>query len=240
MRRSLLALLLLAACGRPLTPHEVAFLSDLHGPALDTSRVRLHDSPRLSAVRVLPAPPRLTCQSRIFPPPRGDTIRTATGAISIFEDVYVRRDLYRDDMVEGWPEVLPLAEAMLLAHEMVHAWQWQNRDLTGYFPIKAAFEHVEQADPYLFDLDTSADFLGYGYEQQGAIMEEYVCCRTLAPKAGRTERLHEMLSRYFPLKPLDEPMTEWVALPWEGVQVEGICDGDTSEAGGTSPSSEDR
>ncbi|HVG49070.1 MAG TPA: hypothetical protein VM899_13170, partial [Rubellimicrobium sp.] len=108
MRRTLLALLLLSACGRPLTPGEVAFLQDLHGPSLDTSRVRLHDSPRLSAVRVLPAPPRVTCQSRIFPPPRGDTIRTATGAISIFEDVYVRRDLYRDDMVEGWPEVLPL------------------------------------------------------------------------------------------------------------------------------------
>ena len=224
MRWSVFALLLLAACGRPLTSSEVAFLSDLHGPALDTSRVRLHDSPRLSAVRVLPAPPRLTCQSRLFPPPGGETIRTATGAISIFEDVYVRRDLYRDDMVEGWPEVLPLADARLLAHEMVHAWQWQNREITGYFPLKAAFEHVEQADPYLFDLDTSADFLGYGYEQQGAIMEEYVCCRTLAPEAPRTERLHEMLGKYFALSPLDRPMTEWVELPWRGAEVGGICD----------------
>jgi hypothetical protein len=33
-----------------------------------------------------------------------------------------------------------------------------------------------------------------------------------------------MLSEYFPLSPLDRPMTEWVALPWEGVEVEGICD----------------
>ncbi len=224
MRRSLLALLLLAACGRPLTPAEVAFLSDLHGPALDTSRVRLHDSPRLSGVRVLPAPPRLTCQSRLFPPPRGETIRTATGAISIFEDIYVRRDLYRDDMVEGWPEVLPLADAMLLAHEMVHAWQWQNRDVTGYHPLRAAFEHVGSADPYLFDLGTSADFLDYGYEQQGSIMEEYVCCRTLAPEAPRTARLHAMLSEHFALSPLDRPMTEWVRLPWDGAEVKGICD----------------
>ena len=59
----------------------------------------------------------------------------------------MRGDLYRGDMVEGWPEVLPLADAMLLAHEMVHAWQWQNRDLTGYHPLKAAFEHVGSADP---------------------------------------------------------------------------------------------
>ncbi|TNC71627.1 hypothetical protein [Rubellimicrobium roseum] len=225
MRRALLALLLLAACGRPLTPGEVAFLKGLHGPALDMDRVRLHDGIQLGSPRTVPAPPRLTCQSRIFPPPRGETIRVHTGAISIFENIYFRRDLYREDMVEGWPEVLPLADAMLLAHEMVHAWQWQNRHVTGYHPLKAAFEHAREADPYLFDLDTSARYLDYGYEQQGAIMEEYVCCRTLAPEADRTARLHAMLSEVFPLKPLDEPLSEWVALPWDGVEVEGICDG---------------
>jgi hypothetical protein len=224
MRPALLALLLLAACGRPLTPNEVAFLADLHGPSLDTSRVRLHETPRLSGVRVLPAPPRLSCQSRIFPPPRSNPVRVTTGAMAVFEHIYVRRDLYQEDMVEGWPEVLPLADAMLLAHEMVHAWQWQNRALTGYHPIKAALEHTGRADPYLFDLETEADFLDYGYEQQGSIMEEYVCCRTLAPKAPRTARLHEMLGKYFALSPLDRPMTEWVALPWDGVEIEGICD----------------
>jgi hypothetical protein len=144
--------------------------------------------------------------------------------MAVFEHIYVRRDLYQEDMVEGWPEVLPLADAMLLAHEMVHAWQWQNRALTGYHPIKAALEHTGRADPYLFDLETEADFLDYGYEQQGSIMEEYVCCRTLAPKAPRTARLHEMLGKYFALSPLDRPMTEWVALPWDGVEIEGICD----------------
>ena len=40
--RSFLALLLLAACGRPLTPNEAAFLQTLQGPALDASQVRLH------------------------------------------------------------------------------------------------------------------------------------------------------------------------------------------------------
>lgn len=228
----LAALLLLAACGRPLTPNEAAFLSELHGPALDIDNVRLHEVRRLSYTRVLPTPPRLTCQARIFPAPRGETIRVQTGALALFEDVYVRADLYRDDMVEGWPEVLPLADAMLLAHEMVHAWQWQNRELTGYHPARAAFEHVRQADPYLFDLATDADFLDYGYEQQGSIMEEYVCCRTLAPQAERTARLHDLLAKHFPLRPLDEPMTEWVALPWEGVELEGICDGGLSRAGG--------
>jgi hypothetical protein len=147
-----------------------------------------------------------------------------TGALALFQNVFIRDDLYREDMVEGWPRVLPLADAMLLAHEMVHAWQWQNRDLTGYHPVRAAFEHVGSADPYLFELGTDTDFLDYGYEQQGSIMEEYVCCRTLAPGAARTERLHGMLAEYFALSPLDRPMSERVALPWPGVEVEGICD----------------
>jgi hypothetical protein len=172
----------------------------------------------------VPTPPRLTCQSRLYPPPRGETIRVQTGAMAVFGDIFVREDLYRADMVEGWPEVLPLDDAMLLAHEMVHAWQWQNRELTGYHPFKAAIEHVGSADPYLFDIDTSTDFLDYGYEQQGSIMEEYVCCRTLAPRASRTERLHAMLGEYFALFPLDRPVAEWVRLPWDGAEVYGICD----------------
>lgn len=223
--RLLLALLLLTACGRPLTPSETAFLAAIHGPALDASAVRLHGDLAVGEPRTIPAPPRVSCQSRLYPPPRGGTVRTLIGGQSIFNDVFFRADLYRDDMVEGWPEVLPLADAMLLAHEMVHAWQWQNRAATGYHPLKAAVEHARAADPYLFDLGTSADLLDYGWEQQGSIMEEYVCCRTLAPSAPRTARLHAVLGEHFPLRPLDEPLTPYVALPWEGVEVEGICDG---------------
>lgn len=220
----LLPLLLLAACGRPLTPNERAFLADLHGPSLSVEGVRLHEGLAPSSPRTIPAPPRLTCQARLYPPPGGDTVRVRTGAVAVFGDIFIREDLYRRDMVEGWPAVLPLADAMLLAHEMVHAWQWQNRATTGYHPLRAAFEHVGSADPYLFDLGGSAEFLDYGYEQQGSIMEEYLCCRTLAPQAARTGRLHAMLSEHFALAPLDRPMTEWVRLPWDGAEVEGICD----------------
>lgn len=223
MRPLLLALLLLAACGRPLTPNEAAFLQTIKGDTLDPARVRLHDGLMVGPPRVVPAPPRLTCQARLFPPPQGARVRVNTGAMSIFQDVFVRPDLYREDFAEGWPEVLPLADAMLLAHEAVHAWQWQNRAITGYHPLRAAFEHARSPDPYLFDLDTNTDYLDYGYEQQGAILEEYVCCRTLAPEAERTGRLHEMLGKYFPLKDLDEPLTETALLPWRGVEVDGIC-----------------
>jgi hypothetical protein len=112
---------------------------------------------------------------------------------------------------------------MLLAHEMTHVWQWQNRDLTGYHPLKAAFEHIASPDPYLFDPDTPADFLSFGYEQQGAIVEEYVCCRTLAPQAERTHRLHDMLAAVMPVAPIPQTRDP-VLLPWNGVEIEGICD----------------
>ena len=221
--RPLLARLLLAACGRPLTSSEAAFLAEIHGPALSTASVRLSDGLAPEAPRTVPTPPRVTCQSRLYPP-RPPTVRVRTGALTAFDAVFFRPDLYRDDMLAGWPDVLPLEDAMLLAHEMVHVWQWQNRDLTGYHPLKAAFEHVRAPDPYLFELE-ARDLLDYGYEQQGAILEEYLCCRTLAPEAARTERLHAMLAEHFPLRPLDAPLSEAALLPWAGVEVEGICDG---------------
>ncbi len=221
--RPLPLLLLLAACGRPLTDAEFAFLSTLQGDTIIAENVRLHDGLAVVAPREVPAPPRTTCQARLYPPPQGPTIRVNTGALALFEDVHLRSDLYRDDMAEGWPRSIPLADAMLLAHEMVHVWQWQNRALTGYHPARAAFEQVTKPDPYLFDLDSAADFLDYGYEQQGSIMEEYVCCRTLAPDAPRTARLHALLADYFPLAPLGTAQPEWALLPWDQVEIEGIC-----------------
>ena len=63
-----------------------------------------------------------------------------------------------------------------------------------------------------------------GFEQQGAIVEEYVCCRALAPDAPRTKRLHEMLSEALPVADLPGARREHdVLLPWKGVQLEGIC-----------------
>ena len=50
MRRLLIALLFLTACGRPLTPSEQAFAQSIHGPTLNYSSVRLHDGAPTRAV----------------------------------------------------------------------------------------------------------------------------------------------------------------------------------------------
>ena len=221
----LFALLLLAACGRPLTEGERALARVTHGDAVDLDRIRFHDGALVgSYVWERPARPRSSCRERIWPPGRpGELVEVSPGAIALFNRVFYRTDLYRPDYAPGFPDRIFLAEAMLFAHELTHIWQWQNRARTGYHPFLAAREHTRSPDPYLFELET-ADFLSYGYEQQGAIMEEYVCCTVLDPDAPRTERLRRMLAREIPVGDLDAALGEaQVIVPWSGVELRGIC-----------------
>lgn len=218
-------LMLLAACGRPMTENEIAFARAIHGDDVNPARVRFHDGLIAGSFTYQrPVRPRLTCMERIFPPSRGETVTVSPGAAVAFNRVFYRRDLYRDDFMPNFPEQIDLLDATLMAHEMVHVWQWQNRKRTGYTPLKALLEHSASPDPYLFDPDTTAGFLSYGYEQQGTIVEEYVCCRALAPTAERTRRLHAMLAREMPVSPLPERRESDVLLPWRGAEVARICD----------------
>jgi hypothetical protein len=135
--------------------------------------------------------------------------------------VFFARDWYEENFLPDYPEVMHLAHAMLLAHEITHVWQWQNRAETGYSPLRSVAEHTRSPDPYLFDVGTGADFLDYGYEQQASIVEEYVCCATLDPDAPRTRRMAAMLRGAFPLGRL--PIPDRVILPWTGAETTGIC-----------------
>lgn len=226
MRLALLFLLLLAACGRPLTPSEAEYLAAIHGPDLDTSKIRLVDGHFAGAMTYrIPVRPRTTCQERIWPPLSETTeVTVAPAATVLFNKVMIRDDIYRPDFLEGWPKEVDLLDAMLFAHEATHVWQWQNRKRTGYTPLKALNEHVASKDPYLFDPDNTTRFLDYGYEQQGSIVEEYVCCRLLDPEAPRTARLRSLIAAEMPIDRLDRVITTpRVRVPWKDVETEGIC-----------------
>ncbi|MDK3019967.1 hypothetical protein [Pseudodonghicola flavimaris] len=220
-----LALLGLATCGRPLTDHEMAFAETLQGRAMDLDRVRLVRGAPLGSITFHRKPrPRVTCGERILPPATDEIVTAKPAAVTLFNRILFTRDWYLADYLPHYPQRLYLSEAMLFAHEMTHVWQWQNRARTGYSPLRAAAEHRGTDDPYLFDLTSAPAFLDFGYEQQGAIMEEYVCCRSLAPQAARTRRLHRMLSEALPLAPLPRRRESDVVLPWRGVTLAGICD----------------
>ena len=220
-----LFVLVFASCGRPLTPQEQAFAGNIHGDTLALDRVRLVEGAPVAAITYKrEARPRLACRERILPPVKEEIVTGKPAAVALFNRIYFTKDWYLDDYMPQYPEQMHLIAAMLLAHELTHVWQWQNRKTTGYHPLRAAAEHGGQKDPYLFDLDTSPDFLAYGFEQQGAIVEEYVCCRALDPDAARTRRLHRMLSPHFDLSSLPGTRRESdVVIPWSGAKVNGIC-----------------
>lgn len=224
MRRlaALSCLLILAACGRPLSPGEASFAARMHGASLDVSRVRLHDGALIGKTTYTrPKRPRLACRERILPEPASQTVTVSPAAAALFNHIFLAHDWYEDDFLPGYPERMSLIHAMLFAHEIAHVWQWQNRARTGYAPWRSAAEHRQGADPYLFDIAARADFLDFGYEQQASIVEEYVCCAALDPAAPRTRRLAAMLRAAFPMQRLDIP--EQVSLPWDGADTRGIC-----------------
>lgn len=223
--RVFLILTLLASCGRPLTDAERAFADTIHGDQLDQNRVRLIDGAPTRAVTFKrKARPRTTCRERILPPPTSDIVTAKPAAVALWQNVLFDKDWYLDDYVPAYPEEINLVAAMLLAHELTHVWQWQNREVTGYSPLKAAREHRFSDDPYLFDVSAERRFLDFGFEQQGSIVEEFVCCRALDPQGGRTQRLHALISQAMPVSPLPQSRQHNVRLPWDGVQVNGICE----------------
>lgn len=218
-------LLAFTACTRPLSPAEETFAAQFHGPALDTAPIKVIRQPLIQLYRsTVPIPPRLTCAQKLFPPSTETTWTGSPAATVLYNTIHVNPDAYARDYLPKYPEVANILGTMFLAHELVHIWQWQNRDLTGYHPLKAAAEHQASPDPYLFDLNTQTDFLDFGYEQQGAIASEYVCCAALAPDAPRTKRLHDLMDDYFPLDDLTTslPKTNF-PLPWDGADRKQLC-----------------
>lgn len=217
--------LLLAACGRPLTEGEVSFAQSLYGPQLNPKPIRLVNGHFARSLTLEYAQrPRVTCQERILPPLESASYTTSPGAIALYTKILVRKDLYRPDFTREYSIGTDLYDLMIFAHELTHVWQWQNRDRTGYTPLKAAGEHGGGSDPYLFDLSSAPAFLSYPYEQQAAIVEEFVCCRALAPKAARTARLHGLLSQVMPVDRLQARADALAIVPWRDAKIEPICD----------------
>ena len=219
----LLAAALLAACTtRPLTEAEIALLAPIHGPTLDTSPIRIAETPGIGAFPItFDARPRVTCRERILPPATMPRITARTGGIVLLERLLISPDLAGLDFAAERDPRLDLAAAMFFVHEMTHVWQWQNRALTGYHPARAFTEQVTIDDPYLFDTEDPAPFLEQGYEVQASLVEEYLCCATLDPEGARTERLRALL---LPVLPVAEPeaFRRTVLVPW-AEDIDGIC-----------------
>jgi hypothetical protein len=223
MRRLILILALaaLAACGRPLTEAETDFATRLFGPGFDPAPVRLSHSGLVGVVEHrFPVRPRTTCRERLSPPPEGAWLTGRTAGVTLWNHVTTRETLFRPDFTRMPDGRMHLGAAMFLAHELTHVWQWQNRAVTGYTPMRAGAEHRALTDPYLFNETDNPRFTDYGYEQQASIVEEYVCCMALDPEGARTDRLRRLMAQM--KAPGALPAVD-IRLPWPDTETRGIC-----------------
>jgi hypothetical protein len=193
----------LASCSRSLTGAEREFAGDLFGETLDTSKVRVTQGLGLAPLyRTVPRKVTLvegTDEACLrVPQPRG---AQPPQAFALANRVHFETGLYSSDMVITWPERLRMPQALILAHELTHVWQWQNRAVTGYSPARAIAESLELADPYFSDEE--AEFFSFGYEQQAAIVEDYICFAFANPDHPRRDELRAILAPIFPLDRFD-------------------------------------
>lgn len=221
----LAALLALSGCdARPLSEAERAFAFTVVGDAVDLDRVTIV---RGSASALIPTTieprPQLTCRQRLRPA----LSAPVPGYFPAFVDrdtMYFSRRIWQPDALAGYPDRMHLGHAMRLAHELTHVWQWQERAQTGYAPRRAFGEHVRLEDPYLVELDPELGFLDYGWEQQGVLVEEYVCCRALDPTAPRTAQLRALVRQIYPDAAAAEVVpAAGIVLPWPDAETSGIC-----------------
>jgi len=222
---SLLVCLFVAACGRPLTEGERAYMADLQGETFNASRARIVENPLIGLITLrYPTRPQTTCRERVAPPPEGPIVEGRTAGMVLFNTLHVREDIFIPDYSQMQDGRRHLYAAMFFAHEMTHIWQWQNRDVTGYHPLLAAREHVILEDPYLFDTSDDRRFLDYGYEAQASLVEEYVCCRAIDPTGARTTRLERLNGQVMPVTPWQSRADEVeLFLPWDGIETRGMC-----------------
>ena len=202
--KSLIALVFciaLAACARPLTEAEQDFARDLFGDTLDTSDVSVSQGLGLT-----PPPKTVPASLTVLtgtdkacvrtPQPRG---AQPPQAFALYNRLHFDSTLYSSDMALGWPLGLRFPNAIILAHELTHVWQWQNRAKTGYSPARAVAESWQFADPYYSAPGGAPVFYAFGYEQQAALVEDFVCFTIANPTHPRRAELREILEPVLPV-----------------------------------------
>ena len=178
-RRALAALALLGACTRPLSDSETALAGALFGATLDPGAVRIAAGVGL----VPPAAPAAAALAAPRPAPPDICRRTQStrrvialpSAVTLGNTVFFKHRYYLPDAARGFPAALPLPASLILVHELVHVWQWQNRAETGYTILGVAGESLARVDPYWWQPDAARRFATFGYEQQAAIVEDFAC-----------------------------------------------------------------
>ena len=196
-------LVVLAACGRPLTQSEIAFAHDLFGDEIDAPTARAPLAPG-----VAPPARKLPSEAKIIVGTERACVRTRVAAgerqrakaYALWNLMQFDHDLYAPDMALQYPDRVRFPNTFILAHELTHVWQWQNRAESGYSPWRAVLEAIRLTDPYFSTRDDAPEFLSFGFEQQAAMITDFVCFTASNPDHPRRQELRELL---LPVLPVD-------------------------------------
>ncbi|MEO9820031.1 MAG: DUF4157 domain-containing protein [Paracoccaceae bacterium] len=117
-------------------------------------------------------------------------------AITVGNTIFYDQDVYSADFSVSIFD----SDRWLMAHELTHVWQWQNRAITGYSFSKVVSEHLEFGDDvYDYTLVEGKRFTEYRFEQQGEIVECYAMLRQLRPNDPVTLKHERLIRAEFPL-----------------------------------------
>jgi hypothetical protein len=216
---ALAALAVSASCTRSLTDNEAAFTHALCGDTIDTDAIEVlagagitplpYVTPQQKAARAeaAKAPPRKAPEDICVRKPSPRKYAWSWPAAFVLENnVYLAYRYYAKDAFAGvYDGRVPYPQTLLMAHELVHVWQWQNRELTDYTPEKSGSESVKSRDPYYWVGEAGREFLSYGYEQQAAIIEDFVCYALLDPEDAKLGEIADILR---PVLPVDQFLRE--------------------------------
>jgi len=196
----------LAACGRQMTDGEIAYSREIISEGLEFGHVRFSGQ---KAQGIRRAERQLAQELIETPDGEANADRLVSGlpslfgadAIAIGNTVYFDRAVYSSDFSTSTFD----SDRWLMAHEVTHVWQWQNRDVTGYTFAKVVSEHLEFGDGvYDYHLVDGKRFTEYRFEQQGAIVQCYAMLRQLRPNDPLTIRHERTIRSEFPLNALLE------------------------------------
>ncbi|WP_424942182.1 hypothetical protein [Aliiroseovarius crassostreae] len=199
-----------AGCARPLTENERDVAAAIFGDTLDPGPVRVRIGVGIAPLPnrapsdagrppALPppdwTPPDNLCE-RAYQPGRGWQF---PAGFVLGNQIFLARSSYRPDMFAGWPDSLPMGQSLLMAHELVHVWQHQNRVRTGFTTLHSAAESFGPDDPYFWANKGQSDFLSFNFEAQAAIVEDYLCYSFLLPDHPKRAELAELIGVALPV-----------------------------------------
>ena len=205
---SLCALVCLSACGRTMTDGETRYAQSIltSDIALDKARFSGSDNRKFHrAIRQLREEGEIEILNRDLNEGNFEENKSLLAfalpeifgapAMAVGNTVFFSRDRYLDD----FSTTVFRDDLWLMAHELVHVWQWQNRDEIGYSFSKIVSEHLKYKDAvYDYQLETGKAFTDYRFEQQGAIVECYAQLLETQPNAAITKQHARLIEQAFP------------------------------------------